>query len=200
MPICRGLLTLAAISSAFVPLFSQNSFTINTIFPNSGGSVPSGMARPYGVILDSSGNLYVADSQLNVVFRRTPAGVVTVTVGTGQASFSGDGGQAALATLSGPTGLAFDSSGNLLYIADSGNYRIRLRQPEHRRDLNGGWQRRQVDLLPRRWESGYGDRYSTDVPRRKRIEPAAVRTRRQNRPSECRWDHHRGNGRIGALS
>jgi sugar lactone lactonase YvrE len=49
---------------------------------------------------------------------------ITTIAGNGTAGFSGDGGQAALAVLSGPTGIAVDASGNL-YIADFGNDRIR---------------------------------------------------------------------------
>jgi sugar lactone lactonase YvrE len=47
-----------------------------------------------------------------------------VIAGTGQAGFSGDGGPAVSARLAGPSGVAFDLQGNL-YIADSGNCRIR---------------------------------------------------------------------------
>jgi uncharacterized protein (TIGR03437 family) len=66
----------------------------------------------------------VSDRVLNQIFKITPAGVVTLIAGTGIAGFSGDGAQATLATLNTPEGLAFDSQG-VLYIADSGNNRIR---------------------------------------------------------------------------
>ena len=51
-------------------------------------------------------------------------GVLITIAGTGTGSYSGDGGTASSATLNGPKGVAFDASGNL-YIADSGNNRIR---------------------------------------------------------------------------
>jgi uncharacterized protein (TIGR03437 family) len=50
---------------------------------------------------------------------------VTILAGTGTAGFAGDGGPAASAQLNAPSGLAVDSQGNL-YIADTGNSRIRL--------------------------------------------------------------------------
>uniref|UniRef100_UPI001FE0E2EF NHL repeat-containing protein n=1 Tax=Spirosoma luteum TaxID=431553 RepID=UPI001FE0E2EF len=52
------------------------------------------------------------------------SGVISTVAGTGISGFSGDGGAATAASLSGPSGLAFDASGNF-YIADGGNQRIR---------------------------------------------------------------------------
>ena len=49
---------------------------------------------------------------------------LTLVAGTGTPGFSGDGGLAASAQLNKPSGMAVDSAGNL-YIADSGNNRIR---------------------------------------------------------------------------
>jgi hypothetical protein len=54
----------------------------------------------------------------------TPAGIISTVAGTGSEGFSGDGGPATSAQLSGPTSIAVDSAGNLL-IGDRGNYRIR---------------------------------------------------------------------------
>ena len=80
---------------------------------------------PHGLTFDSSDNLYIADSQ-NDVIRRVDAttGIITTIAGTGTAGYSGDGGAATAARLYLPHGLAFDSSGNL-YIADRNNNRIR---------------------------------------------------------------------------
>jgi uncharacterized protein (TIGR03437 family) len=81
---------------------------------------------PYGVALDTSGNLFISDSNLydTKVWRLALAsGLVFTAAGTGQVGFSGDGGQAIFATLYGPAGLAV--SGTNLYIADVGNQRIR---------------------------------------------------------------------------
>jgi uncharacterized protein (TIGR03437 family) len=86
--------------------------------------IPTALSNPYSMLEDSSGNLYVSDTGLNQVLEITPSGVVSVLAGTGLAGFGGDGGPANQAMLNAPAGIAFDSHGTL-YIADSGNNRIR---------------------------------------------------------------------------
>jgi uncharacterized protein (TIGR03437 family) len=71
--------------------------------------------------LDAAGNLLVADAWS--IRQITPSGQIRTIAGA-LPSFSGDGGPALAATLGTPRGLAYDSSGNL-YIADTGNNRIR---------------------------------------------------------------------------
>ena len=82
-------------------------------------------AAAAGVAVDGSGNIYVADGGLHSVERIDSHGQVTILAGTGAAGFAGDGGPAASAQLNSPSGLAVDSQGNL-YIADTGNSRIRM--------------------------------------------------------------------------
>ncbi len=77
-----------------------------------------------GAAVDSAGNLYIADTANNVIRRVDTAGTITTVAGNGTAAFSGDNGAATAATLNTPSGLTFDSTGNL-YIADSGNNRVR---------------------------------------------------------------------------
>jgi len=78
---------------------------------------------PGGVALDSLGNIYIADSGNNRI-REISNGVITTIAGTGTAGYGGDNGPAASAQLSNPQGVAVDSAGNI-YIADTGNYRVR---------------------------------------------------------------------------
>ncbi|HEY1495748.1 MAG TPA: hypothetical protein VGF49_14450 [Candidatus Solibacter sp.] len=80
---------------------------------------------PSGVALDSSGNLYIADS-LNNVIRKVTSGTITTVAGdyTQFAGDQGDGGLANVAVLNNPTSVMVDSAGNY-YIADNGNNRIR---------------------------------------------------------------------------
>jgi trimeric autotransporter adhesin len=80
---------------------------------------------PYDVAVDLSGNLYIADTT-NTVIRRVDAstGVISTVAGNGTAGFSGDGGPATSASMTGPTGVTVDAAGNL-YIADWQNNVIR---------------------------------------------------------------------------
>ncbi|MBM3763008.1 MAG: hypothetical protein FJW36_22525 [Acidobacteria bacterium] len=67
---------------------------------------------------DAAGNLYFCVSNQNAVRRLNPDGTNTVFADTGTSGFSGDSGPATSAALNGPTGLRFDSDGNL-FIADT---------------------------------------------------------------------------------
>jgi uncharacterized protein (TIGR03437 family) len=83
--------------------------------------------EPSGVAVDGSGNLYVADSASARV-RRVSGGISTTIAGNGVAGFSGDGGPSTSAQIDDPYGVAVDHSG-AVYIADSGNNRIRQLSP-----------------------------------------------------------------------
>jgi ribosomal protein S11 len=89
-----------------------------------GPAVAAQLNRPRGVALDPAGNLYVADSGNHVIRMVDPAGTITTVVGNGRRGFGGDGGPAADGRIFSPRGVATAASGDL-YIADSGNDRIR---------------------------------------------------------------------------
>lgn len=78
---------------------------------------------PTGVAVDTSGNLYIADSH-NHRIREVSGGVISTIAGTGVPGFAGDGAAATAAQLWDPMGVAVDSNGNV-YIADTNNHRIR---------------------------------------------------------------------------
>ena len=83
-------------------------------------------ANPMGLAIDRWNNIYIADTRNHRVRRiNVRTGEIETIAGTGKAGFANDGGNANMAELNGPTALAFDSIGNL-YIADTGNQRIRL--------------------------------------------------------------------------
>ena len=79
---------------------------------------------PQGLAVDSSGSLYIADTQNHKV-RKVSNGTITTVAGTGTAGFAGDGGSAGSAQLNLPFGVAVDAAGNL-YIAEFGNNRVRM--------------------------------------------------------------------------
>jgi sugar lactone lactonase YvrE len=79
---------------------------------------------PAGIAYDAAGNLYISDTNRNQVLEATLAGRLIVVAGTGTQGFGGDSGPAAAAELNAPQGIALGPDGTL-YIADTGNHRIR---------------------------------------------------------------------------
>src|ERR1035437_8085311 len=83
------------------------------------------LSRPPGAAPASgANNLYIADTMNDRVRKVSASGIIT-TVAGGGTSGVGDGGLATSAQLSAPSGLAVDSAGNNLYIADTGYNRVR---------------------------------------------------------------------------
>jgi cysteine-rich repeat protein len=82
------------------------------------------LANPKGVAVDGLGNIYIADTGNDCIRRVDRIGIITTVAGTGELGYAGDGGDARQAQLSSPFGVAVDGFGNL-YIADTGNHRIR---------------------------------------------------------------------------
>jgi trimeric autotransporter adhesin len=101
--------------SVLCPVFGQ-SYTISTFA--GGGDTHLG-----GVAVDPNGNvLFVSGATVRRLDAKS--GLLSLVAGNGVAGFSGDGGPATSAQLNSPTAIAVDSAGNV-YLADSGNYRIR---------------------------------------------------------------------------
>ncbi len=89
-----------------------------------GTAAKATLTSPTQVYLDASDNLYIADAPENRIRKVSANKIISSVVGTGTAGFGGDGGQAKAALLDAPRGVVTDSHGNL-FIADSGNQRIR---------------------------------------------------------------------------
>lgn len=80
--------------------------------------------NPDGVVVDVSGNVFVADESHNRVRKIDTNGIITTFAGNGGQGYYGDGGAAINASLHSPAGLAMDAMGDL-FIADIFNNRIR---------------------------------------------------------------------------
>lgn len=94
-----------------------------------GDNIPATSAElngPRGVVVDTVGNLYIADT-LNNRVRRVDARtqIMTTVVGTGVIGFSGEGGPASAAQVFYPRYVSLDRTGSNLYVSDAGNSRIR---------------------------------------------------------------------------
>jgi hypothetical protein len=96
-------------------------------YPAHAQSPASPLMRPSGVAYDAAGDLFIADTARNQVFEISVGGAVTVVAGNGTQGFSGDGGPATAAELNAPMSVAVTADGTL-YIADTGNQRIRAVQ------------------------------------------------------------------------
>ncbi len=121
----RVLFYLAGSTTATRVYGQGGAFTTNTW--NNGGVSANSLGEPYGLAVDSSGNLYVGDYQNNRVLFY-PAGSTTATQVYGQnGSFTTNspnmGGVPSANSLNQPTGVALDSSGDL-YVADIYNNRV----------------------------------------------------------------------------
>ena len=93
---------------------------------NGTGSVAR-FRSPYGVAVDSAGNVYVADQGNHAIRKVTPAGVVTTLAGKPATSGSADGTSSA-ARFNSPCGVAVDSAG-YVYVADTWNDTVRKVTP-----------------------------------------------------------------------
>ena len=123
-------------ASLLVPAFcfaqALPTYTISTVagtgtagFSGDNGAAASAMiAGAFGIAVDSSGNLYIADQFNNRVRKVSSDGTITTVAGNGTGGFAGDKGSATSAELLTPQGVAVDSSGNI-YIADTGNHVVR---------------------------------------------------------------------------
>jgi RHS repeat-associated protein len=120
-------------SSNYIRKWTASTGSVSTVagigtagYSGNGGLATSAkMSDPQGLVIDSSGNVYFADSANDVVREvNASTGDISNFAGNGTAGYTGDGGAATSAELDVPVGLAIDSSGNL-YIADTFNEVVR---------------------------------------------------------------------------
>ena len=112
---------------------SDQQYSISAVVGGSPQPTPANAASyfiggPLGAVSDRNGNIYFASS-IGAVFKLNTGGSIQLIAGIGGVGYSGDGGPATLARFSHPLGVALDSSG-AVYVADSGNNRIRKIAPD----------------------------------------------------------------------
>ena len=92
-----------------------------------GDNIPATTATlrgPWGVAVDTAGNLYIADRNNSRIRKVSSGGIITTVAGNGGSGYNGDNIPATSAAIGPPQGVAVDTAGNL-YIADTANNRIR---------------------------------------------------------------------------
>jgi len=116
-----------ALASAGIVITRYAGISGQDASPTPGPAVASKLSEPEAVAVDSRGNIYIADTNNNVVEKVTPTGTLTVVAGTGTAGAPAahafppySGVPATSSPLNALTGVAVDSSGNL-YIGDTNN-------------------------------------------------------------------------------
>jgi trimeric autotransporter adhesin len=99
-------------------------------YAGDGGSGASAMLNdPEGLASDIDGNVYIADTQNNRIRKLLPGGTIITIAGNGNASFYGDGGPANAASIHAPEAI-YSAGGGHIYIADTGNQRVRELLPD----------------------------------------------------------------------
>ena len=92
---------------------------------DNGPATAAELHDPFGVAVDSAGDLFIADAYNNVIREVIKAtGDIITVVGNGTAGYKGDGGPATAAELDYPIAVAVDSAGDL-FIADGRNNVVR---------------------------------------------------------------------------
>jgi len=128
-------LAKAPVRASAIPVSGGSIWTIAGMggSPSLGGdggpAIDASFAQPWGIAVDRSGNVFVADTGNNVLRRIDTDGIITTVAGNGRSGSLGDGLPAVDAELAGPTGVAVDGAGNI-YIADTGSDRVRRVTPD----------------------------------------------------------------------
>jgi len=128
---CVGL--AIALLLAGVPSAQSQTLTFSTVAGYAGQGSADGtgsnarFSNPFGTAVDSTGNVYVADTANHTIRQITPGGVASTLAGSAGLSGSADGTGSA-ARFNQPQGVVVDGAGNV-YVADSGNHTIRKITP-----------------------------------------------------------------------
>jgi MBG domain (YGX type)/Bacterial Ig-like domain (group 3)/NHL repeat len=121
-----GHLVYAVDNTGLIHQVAGNGTTSTTAVGQATGTA---LLNPASISVDAAGDLYIADSAANLIYTvftgTTSTGAnIAISLGTGTAGNTGDGGLATLAQISNPLGVAVDSSADI-FVADNGNNSIR---------------------------------------------------------------------------
>jgi hypothetical protein len=126
-PTLTGTATLIAGKDEWVTSHSPRGRLLD--LGNGGPAVNATLNTPSAVAVDGNGDVFIADTENNMVREVTPNGIIRTVAGTGRPGYSGDGGPAVRARLDNPSGLAVNAQGDL-FIADTVNNVIREVTPD----------------------------------------------------------------------
>lgn len=106
-------------------LISTVAGTGNNAHGGDGGQATAAdIGGPWGIAMDSAGNLYIASYSFHRIRKVDTSGIITTICGDGNAGSTGDGSPAIDARVQAPLGIAVDRNDNV-YICDFGNEKIR---------------------------------------------------------------------------
>jgi hypothetical protein len=121
-PTLTGKATLIAGKDEWVTSHSTRGQLLD--LGNNGPAVNATLNTPSAVAVDGKGDVFIADTENNMVREVTPNGIIRTVAGNGRPGYSGDGGPAVFASLDNPSGVAVNAQGDL-FIADTVNNVIR---------------------------------------------------------------------------
>jgi hypothetical protein len=114
---------IRVVSGGTISTFAGSTAGVGGYSGDGGPASAALLSFPRGVAVDSTANVYIADTRNHVV-REVVGGIITSVAGNGQQGFFGDNGPATAASLDSPSSIAIDRSGNI-FITDTHNQRIR---------------------------------------------------------------------------
>jgi sugar lactone lactonase YvrE len=126
--LARILCALVLLVSATV-VSAQNVTTVAGGYVGDGGlATKAALVFPNHAVQDKNGNTYISELYGQRIRKVSASGGITTYAGTGIAGYSGDGGKANAAKIFDPTGMVFDSAGDLVF-AEQGNSVVRKVTP-----------------------------------------------------------------------
>ncbi len=88
-----------------------------------GAATDAWFKKAADVDVDDQGNVYfIADNRVRKI---DTSGIISTIAGTGKKGHEGDGGPAVEGEMADPNGIAVDPEGKFVYVADTGNHRVR---------------------------------------------------------------------------